>query len=111
MSEANPEDVEPRRGRRKIVKEEGPFVIAQTPPVTPPSLPAPPAPAGPQLSPEQTQQLNLIIGEMLTIASELGLEMATTECSDALTCPVFRKGKELVKQVKKLRTLLKEVSQ
>ena len=114
MSEDSPEDVKSRQRKRRIEKEEGPFQIITTSPqaqAQPEALPQlPPVAPAPRLSPEQTEQLNLIIGEMLTIASELGLEMATTECSEALNCPVFRKGKELVKQVKKLRNLLKQIS-
>jgi hypothetical protein len=112
MSEAGSQDevanVE-RKRRRRIEKEERvpPFVrvIDQTSSMPPAPAP-PPAPA---LSPEQTRELNQLFGDMLVIASDMSLEMVATDCPNASTCPIYGKGKELAKLLKKLRTILKSV--
>lgn len=72
-----------------------------------PQMPSQAGPQIPQLSPEKIQKLQRLIAEMILIGSELGMEIAVSDCNDRDDCPIVHKAKEIVKTVKEIREIMK----
>lgn len=58
----------------------------------------------PQAKPSEpfVDEFTALVQEMFTIASEIGLELASSDCPNISNCDICKKAKELVKRVKKL---------
>lgn len=59
------------------------------------------------LPPEKVQRLQQLVAELIVLGGELGMEIATLECKELLSCPVVKKAREIVVKVKAIREELK----
>lgn len=57
-----------------------------------------------------TQKVNEIMQKMIATTNELALEVATIECNQSNTCPICLKARELVKLIKELYNMLKQIA-
>jgi len=55
-------------------------------------------------------KLSQIISNILVKSQEIGFELVTCECQLISTCPIAKKSKELIKELKNLFELRKEMS-
>ena len=75
-------------------------IPAGTQPITP----------APNIPPAQ-QKLANVLGDILMKTQEVGLELATLECSKRAKCPLVSKTRELIMILKKLFEIRKEIEQ
>jgi len=88
--------------------------VAQVPqvqmPMPQPVPQMPPAVQVPTVPPEKVQKLQELMAQLIVLGNELGLEIAIVECKRAEKCPVILKGREIIKDIKQLRELMKNLT-
>jgi len=67
---------------------------------------------GAEITPQEKQKIIVdSLGEVISIANEVGFELATLECPNAHNCPLVMKSRELIIALKKLFKLMREARQ
>jgi len=67
-------------------------------------------PPMPTLPPETRDQLTNLMQELLLKTHELSFEYSTSDCEEITQCPLAKQSRELFKTVKKLHSIVRQVS-